>query len=72
MISIYSAEVYIRMDHWLWIPHSFEKFENANFFKISKIPFYGVARMGLEPHQKFFQIFFQQIWSLEEFKVFAY
>ena len=29
-------------ENWLWIPHSFEKFQNANFFfKISKISFMG-------------------------------
>ena len=27
--------VSITMDHWLWILHSFEKFQNAIFFKIS-------------------------------------
>ena len=29
------------MDHWLWIPHSFEKFQNAIFFKTLKFPFMG-------------------------------
>ena len=35
------SEIDQSMDHWLWIPHSFEKFQNAIFFKISKIPFMG-------------------------------
>ena len=42
------------------------------FFQDIKNSFFGVTQMGLKPHQNFFQIFFQQIWLLEEFKVFAY
>ena len=52
------------MDHWLWTPDSFKK--------DIKNSFHGVTQMGLEPHQIFFQNFFQQLWSLEELKVFAY
>ena len=42
------------MDHWLWTPDLFQKFQNTIFFKISKIPFME----ELKPYQKFFQIFF--------------
>ena len=45
------------MDHWLLTPCLSQKFQNAIFFKKSKIPFMGY-QMGLEPHQNFFQIFF--------------
>ena len=30
------------MDHWLWTPCLSQKFQNAIFFKISKIPFLGL------------------------------
>ena len=33
--------VTLNMDHWLWTPDSFQKFQNTIFFKISKIPFMG-------------------------------
>ena len=46
------------MDHWLWIPHSFKKFQNAIFFQDIKSSFHGVTQMGLKPHQNFFQKFF--------------
>ena len=49
-----------------------QKLSKRHFFQDIKNSFHGVTRMGLEPHQNFFQFFFQQIWSLEEFKVFAY
>ena len=35
------VQVTYSMDHWLWTVHSFEKFQNAIFFKISKNPFKG-------------------------------
>ena len=38
--SVYPC-IYLSMDDWLWIPQSFEKFQNAIFFMISKIPFMG-------------------------------
>ena len=50
--------VRLTMDHWRWIPHSFEKFQNAIFFKISKNSFYGLTWMGLKPHHSFFSNFF--------------
>ena len=48
------------------------KISKRHFFHDIKNSFHGVTRVGLEPHQNFFQNFFQQLWSLEEFKVFAY
>ena len=41
------------------------------FLQGIKKSFRLITEMGLKPHQNFFQNFFQQIWSLEEFKVFA-
>ena len=35
------------MDYWLWIPHLFEKFQNAFFFQDIKNSFHGVTWMGL-------------------------
>ena len=49
-----------------------QKISEHHFFQDIKNSFHVVTQMGLEPHQNFFQNFFQQIWSLEEFKVFAY
>ena len=40
-IPNYVSSAYLVMNPWLWIPQSFEKFQNAIFFKISKIPFMG-------------------------------
>ena len=34
------------------------KFSKRHFFQDIKNSFHGVTRMGLKPHQKFFQIFF--------------
>ena len=61
---------------WPWITGSGFGTRSKNFktpfFQDIKNSFHGVTRMGLEPHQNFIQNFFHQIWSLEEFKVFAY
>ena len=46
------------MDHWLWIPQLFKKFQNAIFFQNIKNSFQGVTPMGLTPHQIFFQFLF--------------
>ena len=48
------------------------KISKRHFFKDIKNSFHGVTWMALAPHENFFQILFQQIWSLEEFKDFAY
>ena len=48
------------------------KISKRHFFQDIKNSFHVVTQMGLEPHQFFFKIFFQQTWLLEEFKVFAY
>ena len=49
-----------------------QKISKHHFLQDIKNSFHGVTQMGLEPHQNFFQKFFQQIWFLEEFKDFAY
>ena len=48
------------------------KISKRHFFQDIKNSFHGVTQIGLKPHQNFLNFFFQQIWSLEEFKVFAY
>ena len=48
------------------------KISKRHFFQGIKNSFHVLTRMGLEPHQIFFQNFFQQIWSLDEFKALAY
>ena len=48
------------------------KISKSHFFQDIKNSFHGVTQIGLKPHQNFFQFFFQQIWLLEEFKVFTY
>ena len=53
-------------------PALIQKISKRHFFQDIKNSFHGVTQMVLKPHQIFFQFFFQQIWSLEEFKVFAY
>ena len=47
------------------------KILKRHFFQDIKSSFHGVTQMGLKPHH-FLSIFFQQIWLLEELKVFAY
>ena len=49
-----------------------QKISKRHFFKDIKNSFHGVTRIGLKPHQNIFKFFFQQIWSPEDFKVFAY
>ena len=39
--AIIAVDHVLVMDHWLWTPCSSQKFQNAIFFKISKIPFMG-------------------------------
>ena len=53
-------------------PALVQKISKRHFFQDIKNSFHGVTQMGLKPHQNFFQFFFQQIWLLEELKVFAY
>ena len=49
-----------------------QKISKRHFLQAIKNSFHGVTQMGLEPHQDFFQFFFQLLRSLEEFQVFAY
>jgi len=46
------------MNHWLWTEDSFLNFQNAIFFKILRIFFHRVTRIGLEPQQNSFTMFF--------------
>ena len=48
------------------------KISQRHFFQDIKNSLNGVTQICLKPTQKFFQLFLQQIWSLEELKVFAY
>jgi len=69
-LAIINARVVERLtlvvDYVMVDRQAFEKFENPIFFKIFKIP-----SNGLEPNQNFFQKKFQQIQSLQPFKVLA-
>ena len=40
----FDYEITLLMDHWLWTVQSLEKFQNAIFYKISKIPFMGYLK----------------------------
>ena len=47
------------MNHWSYLDGRLvPKFSKRHFFQDIKNSFHGVTRMGLKPHQKFFQIFF--------------
>ena len=48
------------------------KISKRHFFRDIENSFHGVTQIGLKPHQNFFPIFFQQILSLQEFKVFVH
>ena len=64
---------YLSKNHWIYLDGRLvQKISKRHFFQDIKNSFHGVTQMGLKPHQNFFQFFFQQIWSLEKFKVFVY
>ena len=49
-----------------------QKISKRHFFQGIKNSLHRITQICLKPHQNFFQIFFQQIWLLDEFNVFSY
>ena len=64
----YLSNEHIVTNLWTWTEDSFVRFQIIIFQDIKK-SFHWVTKMGLEPHQNFFQ-FFQQVWLLQDLKVF--
>ena len=56
--NINRANIYLSMDHWLWMVHSFEKFQNAIFSRYQKFFSWGNSNRSRAAPKFFSKYFF--------------